>query len=66
MNMRTGGTVPGQAMVKGDSLKNDRVPAMLSPKEIVLPRSVTLSKNPGAAAKAFVDKIKASHKGKAR
>ena len=35
-----GGKIEGQAPVAGDSPKNDVVPAMLSPGEIVLPRSV--------------------------
>lgn len=35
-----GGHVPGQANVQGDSVKNDVVPALLSPGEIVLPRTV--------------------------
>jgi hypothetical protein len=35
-----GAVVPGRAPVKGDSAKNDVVPAMLSPGEIVIPRSV--------------------------
>ena len=35
-----GGVVPGRASVPGDSLKNDKVPALLSPGEIVLPRSL--------------------------
>lgn len=51
-----GGYVPGQAYVQGDSLSNDNVPAMLSPGEIVIPRSVLSSKDPGAAAKEFVEK----------
>jgi hypothetical protein len=34
-----GGSVDGQAKVSGDSTKNDTVPAMLSPGEIVIPRS---------------------------
>lgn len=38
-NMKGGGSVPGQAKIQGDSLKNDTVPAMLSPGEIVVPRS---------------------------
>lgn len=38
-DFRTGGPVQGQAQVAGDSLKNDTVPAMLSPGEIVIPRS---------------------------
>lgn len=61
-----GNTVPGQASVGGDSLKNDTVPAMLSPKEIVLPRSVTLSKDPAGAAARFVAAIKAKDKKKSK
>ncbi len=34
-----GGTVPGKPMVGGDDPKNDTVSAMLSPGEIVIPRS---------------------------
>lgn len=41
LNMKAGGPVPGEAMVPGDSPKNDTVLAHLSPEEIVLPRSVT-------------------------
>ncbi len=32
VNLKGGGHVPGKAAVKGDSIKNDTVPAMLSPK----------------------------------
>ena len=39
-NMKKGGKVPGVPKVPGDSIKNDTVPAMLSPGEVVLPRSV--------------------------
>lgn len=35
-----GGKVPGHARVKGDSIKNDVVPVMLSPGELVVPRTV--------------------------
>jgi hypothetical protein len=35
-----GGQVPGQAQVPGDHPANDTVPAMLSPGEVVVPRSV--------------------------
>ena len=48
--------MPGQAQVAGDSLKNDTVPAMLSPGEVVLPR--TISHDPEAAAE-FVRHINA-------
>lgn len=50
-----GGEIPGKAKVEGDSPKNDTVPAILSPGEIVLPRSV--SKDP-EAAKKFVEAIR--------
>lgn len=62
-NMKAGGTVPGKAKVSGDSLKNDTVPAMLSPKEIVLPRSITLSDDAPDKAKAFVEAILNHKKG---
>lgn len=39
-NMKDGGHVEGKAKVKGDSPKNDTVHAMLSPGEIVIPRSI--------------------------
>lgn len=48
--MRMGGHVPGQAAVPGDSLQNDNVPAMLSPGELVIPRSVPKT---GPAMEAF-------------
>lgn len=40
VNFAQGGLVPGRASIPGDSLKNDKVPALLSPGEVVLPRSV--------------------------
>jgi hypothetical protein len=43
-----GGTVPGIAKHEGDHRANDTVPAMLSPGEIVIPRSI--AQNPGDAA----------------
>jgi hypothetical protein len=46
--MAYGEKVPGKAEVKGDSLKNDKVPVMLSPGEIVVPRSS--AGNPDKAA----------------
>jgi hypothetical protein len=36
---RVSGKVPGKARVRGDSTKNDVVPALLSPGEIVVPRT---------------------------
>lgn len=40
IKLNEGGTVPGKATKKGDHIENDTVPAMLSPGEIVIPRSV--------------------------
>lgn len=42
-----GGSVPGMPKVPGDSPKNDTVPALLSPGEIVVPR--TAAHNPNTA-----------------
>lgn len=56
-----GKMIPGQAAVKGNSLKNDKIPAMLSPKEIVIPRSITMSPNAPEKAKAFVAAILAKN-----
>lgn len=52
--MEEGGKVPGKAKVKGDSLKNDIVDAKLSPKEIVLPRSITMAPDAPEKAREFV------------
>ena len=38
--MKLGGHIGGKAKVDGDSEVNDTVPAMLSPGELVIPRSV--------------------------
>ncbi len=54
---RSGGRVPGQAPVAGDSRKNDIQPAMLSPREIVLPRSITMAPDAPEQAKKFVEAI---------
>lgn len=50
-----GDVVPGEANVPGDSVQNDTQPYMLSPGEIVIPRSA--SQNREAAIK-FLDAIK--------
>lgn len=56
--------VPGKASVKGDSLKNDTVPAMLSPGEVVIPRHIMQSKDPINNSAKFVAAILAKqHKG---
>lgn len=51
--------VPGKAKVKGNSLKNDIVPAMLSPGEIVIPRDIAQHPDAVNKAAAFVAAIKA-------
>lgn len=51
--MKAGG-VPGTANHAGDNYQNDKVPAMLSPGEVVVPRSV-IADGPKAAA-IFVEK----------
>jgi hypothetical protein len=57
LNFKPGGPVPGKAKVSGDSLKNDTVPAMVSPGEIVLPRTVTQSEDAPRKAADFVAAI---------
>lgn len=52
-----GGLVPGKADFGGDNIKNDTVSAMLSPGEIVIPRSVLKQKNPAEASKKFVQAV---------
>lgn len=49
-----GGVVGGRARVKGDSERNDTVPALLSPGEIVLPRTAV-----GGGLSGIVDFLKA-------
>ena len=52
------GAVPGQPQTPGrDVGSNDTVPALLTPKEIVLPLSVTQGANPGEKAKRFVEHL---------
>jgi hypothetical protein len=52
-----GAIVPGLANVKGDSPKNDVIPAMLSPGEAVIPRSKMTDP---AKAKSFIDDMMGS------
>lgn len=52
--LKAGGHVPGKASVKGDSLKNDTVHAMLSPGEIVIPRSIAMGKDAPRKSADFV------------
>ena len=64
---RSGGKVKAKkagqkAVAKGDNYANDKIPAVLSEHEIVLPRSVTLGKNPERDAAAFVRAVLAKRK----
>lgn len=61
--LKQGGHVPGQAVAKGNSYKNDTVKALLSPGEIVIPRSVLQSKDPIRGSAEFVRSVMAK-KGK--
>lgn len=54
----SGGKVPGKAQKEGDSLQNDIQPALLSPGEIVIPRSIALHKDAPEKAKSFVEQIR--------
>lgn len=49
-----GGAVPGEAEVPGDSFKNDKVHALLSPGEVVIPRSIAPHPD---LAKAFIQRV---------
>jgi len=64
--LKTGGKVPGKPTVGGavNSYKNDNVKALLSPGEIVIPRSVTMSKDPVRGAAQFVAQVVAKRKAK--
>lgn len=53
---------PSQKAEKsGDSYSNDKIPVVLSEKEIVLPRSIAMSPNAPQMAYDFVSRIKAGH-----
>lgn len=53
----SGGQVPGRPRVPGDSIKNDRVHALLSPGEVVLPRTVSQAPNAPDRAKQFMNAL---------
>lgn len=57
--MSVGEKIPGKALVGGakNSYANDVVPKTLEEGGIILPRSVTQSKNPGRSAQDFVNAI---------
>lgn len=59
---QSGMKVPGQAKFVGDTTKNDTVPAMLSPGEIIVPRSH--ASDPMLAAKFAYDTVMRNRGGK--
>lgn len=69
-DLRSGGPVTAsggtqKAVASGDDYANDKIPAMLSEHEIVLPRSVTMSKDPVKSAASFVQSVLAKRKARA-
>jgi hypothetical protein len=56
-NKANGGRIDGSALKPGDHYSNDIVPAMLSPGEIVLPRSIAHADNAPEKAKKFVEAL---------
>lgn len=63
--MKSGGKVPGEPMRPGQNVRaNDTVKTILTPKEIVLPLSVTQSKDPAGESAKFVQAILARNGGK--
>jgi hypothetical protein len=57
-----GGEIKGRSRFNGDTRSNDTVPALLSPGEIVLPRSVAQSDDAPEKSKKFVEAIKSRKK----
>lgn len=57
-----GALVPGQAPVNGDSVKNDIVPALVSPGEVIVPRTI-VNKGAKAVAKFVAKAIKEEKSG---
>ena len=55
--LKQGGGVPGKAAVKGNSYKNDTVKALLSPGEVVIPKSVMEGQDPVRGAAQFVQAV---------
>lgn len=58
-----GGQVPGQPQVFGDSEANDTQPALLSPGEIVIPRTIAEHPNAPELAKSFVQHLMLQQRG---
>lgn len=59
----SGGEIPGRARRPGDHPDNDTVPAMLSPGEVVLPRSVAQAPDAPERARDFVAALRARRQG---
>lgn len=57
-----GGEIKGRAKFNGDTRSNDTVPALLSPGEIVLPRTVAQAEDAPEKSKKFVEAIKSKKK----
>jgi hypothetical protein len=55
--LKSGGHVPGEAKVKGNSYENDTVKALLSPGEVVIPKSVMEGQDPVRGAAQFVQAV---------
>lgn len=61
--LKTGGKVPGKPNYPGkNTQKNDTVPALLTPGEMVIPLEIMSSKDPVRGAAEFVAKHLAQHK----
>lgn len=66
-DFRSGGNVSAvnhkeKAVVKGNSYANDKIPAVLSEGEVVIPRSVMQGQNPADGAARFVQAVLAKRK----
>lgn len=57
-----GGRVPGKPEVQGDSQKNDKVPALLSPGEVVIPRSIMDAEDAPEKAAEFIKHLQKNKK----
>lgn len=60
--LQTGGNVPGKAKVQGNSLKNDKVKALLSPGELVVDRETMADKGAAGQAARFLAAVIAAKK----
>lgn len=54
LNAQHGAIVPGHAVAPGDNYKNDMIHAMLSPDEVVIPRSIMTQHDAPERAKEFI------------